>query len=573
MSTAPKHEVAFIQENQNKVEHSALFYLFQEVSKLDPPLHDSFLDTDPPSRWLNEVSKSRRFSHKRADDDEPSFRPPRGTCKYSLSCVLPYGPVKDASERGGDVPESDEPRCECGSSPWKVLSLINLHCERLLHQRDDEEDNSTSAPSNAGTSQSMATLAPHAPPNGVDGESEPLLPVCEGRENAAFAAAAEELRPDCSGVRQQLRFGVKDADESHGVRLQPAGETGPLTAEMQEDGPAVSLQLLCSYREEFSVNKQLEWNQERKDECFSAKADDSDVLFLEKETQNSSTRLKTQMTFSSGYNACTDQSKLDHNANITLSAELPCKPKLPPQSAALLSSQTTPLIFNSAESCRSPPGQDEEFPASTPKCSHTSTDDTHPAADQPKSSSRHISLTTSPPEQNEEADPPPPARQGRSKTRRKQAHPSRSGDIQDPDFQGVTFRIDAALDDTREQCRLLITSKYSKELGRGVRKPKQRTRTSQKSLKASSSDEENDLTAAVLKNKVCASCCTRKTPMWRDAEDGTPLCNACGIRYKKYRVRCVKCWHIPRKEGNSNSRCLKCGNFVKLTSAQRKHSS
>lgn len=29
---------------------------------------------------------------------------------------------------------------------------------------------------------------------------------------------------------------------------------------------------------------------------------------------------------------------------------------------------------------------------------------------------------------------------------------------------------------------------------------------------------------------MCASCCTRKTPMWRDAEDGTPLCNACGIR-------------------------------------------
>ncbi|KAG7236759.1 hypothetical protein INR49_029527 [Caranx melampygus] len=59
--------------------------------------------------------------------------------------------------------------------------------------------------------------------------------------------------------------------------------------------------------------------------------------------------------------------------------------------------------------------------------------------------------------------------------------------------------------------------------------------------------------------------------MWRDAEDGTPLCNACGIRYKKYRVRCVNCWHIPRKEGNSNSCCLKCGNSVRLTSAQRKH--
>ncbi|TMS23958.1 GATA-type zinc finger protein 1 [Larimichthys crocea] len=132
--------------------------------------------------------------------------------------------------------------------------------------------------------------------------------------------------------------------------------------------------------------------------------------------------------------------------------------------------------------------------------------------------------------------------------------------------------MDTELDDSREQCRLLITSKYSKELCKSVRKPRLRTRTSQKSLKTSSSDEESDPTTSVSKGKVCASCCTRKTPMWRDAEDGTPLCNACGIRYKKYRVRCVNCWHIPRKEGNSNSCCLKCGNFVRLTSAQRKHS-
>uniref|UniRef100_A0A3Q2FG80 Zinc finger GATA like protein 1 n=1 Tax=Cyprinodon variegatus TaxID=28743 RepID=A0A3Q2FG80_CYPVA len=70
-----------------------------------------------------------------------------------------------------------------------------------------------------------------------------------------------------------------------------------------------------------------------------------------------------------------------------------------------------------------------------------------------------------------------------------------------------------------------------------------------------------------IEGKICASCCTRKTPMWRDAEDGTPLCNACGIRYKKYRVRCVKCWLIPRKEGNSSLLCMRCGNCVKLTSS------
>ncbi|WAR22697.1 ZGLP1-like protein [Mya arenaria] len=32
--------------------------------------------------------------------------------------------------------------------------------------------------------------------------------------------------------------------------------------------------------------------------------------------------------------------------------------------------------------------------------------------------------------------------------------------------------------------------------------------------------------------KTCASCKTRRTPLWRDSEDGTPLCNACGIRTK-----------------------------------------
>lgn len=33
----------------------------------------------------------------------------------------------------------------------------------------------------------------------------------------------------------------------------------------------------------------------------------------------------------------------------------------------------------------------------------------------------------------------------------------------------------------------------------------------------------------------CASCRTQRTPLWRDAEDGTPLCNACGIRSAEWR--------------------------------------
>nr|XP_057943507.1 GATA-type zinc finger protein 1 isoform X2 [Doryrhamphus excisus] len=155
----------------------------------------------------------------------------------------------------------------------------------------------------------------------------------------------------------------------------------------------------------------------------------------------------------------------------------------------------------------------------------------------------------------------------RTRIPRKQPNPSRSVDIRNPHLQGVTFRIDAELDDSRENCRLLITSKYSKKPDKSARKPRTRTRTSEMT---SSSEEETNTTSRI---KMCASCCTRKTPMWRDAEDGTPLCNACGIRYKKYRVRCNNCWHIPRKESNSSSHCLKCGNFVRITSTQHKNTS
>ena len=69
--------------------------------------------------------------------------------------------------------------------------------------------------------------------------------------------------------------------------------------------------------------------------------------------------------------------------------------------------------------------------------------------------------------------------------------------------------------------------------------------------------------------RECASCGTKKTPLWRDAEDGTPLCNACGIRYKKYHVRCASCWYIPRKEEKSSVSCPTChGRFISTRRSQ-----
>uniref|UniRef100_A0A3Q3W437 GATA-type domain-containing protein n=1 Tax=Mola mola TaxID=94237 RepID=A0A3Q3W437_MOLML len=281
--------------------------------------------------------------------------------------------------------------------------------------------------------------------------------------------------------------------------------------------------------------------------------------------------LNNQLTCNSSVNASIPLLKpeqtLDCNANPIFIMH--------PLNSIVHSSQSVSTVF-SIEEGHSLPKHGDGIAAVQLEGTHTPIEQNNPPAEQCKSSSCNVetnplSSAASKPEprpvQNEEFAPSA-TQQRRNKTRRKQPHPSRSVDIQDPDFQGVTFRMDTELDDSREQCRLLITSKYSKELCKNVRKPRQRIRTSQKSLKTSSSDEENDLTGS---GKACASCCTRKTPMWRDAEDGTPLCNACGIRYKKYRVRCINCWHIPRKEGNSISRCFKCGNFVRLISAQCKH--
>ncbi|XP_075302059.1 GATA-type zinc finger protein 1 [Opisthocomus hoazin] len=75
---------------------------------------------------------------------------------------------------------------------------------------------------------------------------------------------------------------------------------------------------------------------------------------------------------------------------------------------------------------------------------------------------------------------------------------------------------------------------------------------------AGSSSEDDDAPLA-RGSKRCASCKTRRTPLWRAAENGTPLCNACGIRYKKYRVRCRRCWSIPGKSGTPRPRCPHCG--------------
>ena len=64
--------------------------------------------------------------------------------------------------------------------------------------------------------------------------------------------------------------------------------------------------------------------------------------------------------------------------------------------------------------------------------------------------------------------------------------------------------------------------------------------------------------------RCCASCSATKTPYWRDAwGENISLCNACGLRYAKFKKRCSLCHYVPRKEDKNGRCCSQCrGNWL-----------
>lgn len=59
--------------------------------------------------------------------------------------------------------------------------------------------------------------------------------------------------------------------------------------------------------------------------------------------------------------------------------------------------------------------------------------------------------------------------------------------------------------------------------------------------------------------RLCISCGATKTPYWREAwSSSVLLCNACGLRYSKFKRRCLDCSYVPRKEDKGSRVCTKC---------------
>ncbi|XP_066202719.1 GATA-type zinc finger protein 1 [Saccopteryx leptura] len=128
---------------------------------------------------------------------------------------------------------------------------------------------------------------------------------------------------------------------------------------------------------------------------------------------------------------------------------------------------------------------------------------------------------------------------------RKQSNPHRGAEKVDPQFEGVTLKFQIKPDSS-----LQIIPSYSLACS---------SRSQGPPTGPSGDPEANPGGSEALGPRCCASCRTQRTPLWRDAEDGTPLCNACGIRYKKYGTRCSSCWLVPRKNVQPKRLCGRCG--------------
>lgn len=162
------------------------------------------------------------------------------------------------------------------------------------------------------------------------------------------------------------------------------------------------------------------------------------------------------------------------------------------------------------------------------------------------------------------------------RTSRRKRRPYKSPSIDDPLFTGISFSYHLTADSglsCRFQLRNLspatrmrfwdsfVRGKGRDDAPRCCRNEEGRTSASF----AATAAEEMTATCAVRDHLPCSSCGSESTPLWRDRRTPSgrvlPLCNACGIRFRKNGQRCTRCGYIPRSretETDCHVSCPRC---------------
>lgn len=84
-------------------------------------------------------------------------------------------------------------------------------------------------------------------------------------------------------------------------------------------------------------------------------------------------------------------------------------------------------------------------------------------------------------------------------------------------------------------------------------------------FKARKPAQRSTAPSASRKPKQCACCGCTSTPLWRDMGKEMPLCNACGIRWKKYGIVCDVCQYVPCKQERENKNCKRCSAVLPMS--------
>lgn len=452
MSVGPGTHTALIQGNQSAAgpdpsQHSALFYLFQEVSKLASPIHNTFVDTDSPCPWLKDASLQGSFNAEIEEGEMCSF-------EISNDSGLPHQlshnqtNVTDQSQDSKTTPESH--------SPWKVLSLINLQCKRLLHHSDTEEyDPNLFMSSSALLIDQLSKEAAKVPDQEVGSNSSSSalsfkLSVLkyDKEEIASFVSADEAIIGTGVGSSPQVCVNERSEDsqsESTGIP-ETANDSSHFHHAEKED--------------KFSTNTQSDCNGKQAADSPSEEGPEhltsENVSKKPKPTPNEF--LHNQLTFGSNGEAVRILKKpeftLDCNANLSLPLEAARDPYL----QSLHVSQPTspsgahPWIISDQGLPAIEEGDPHQGVTGALPVQQISNTQTNPS----KFVESKLELGRGQQEDAAGATTQP----WRTKTPRKQPRPSRSVNIHDPDLQGVMFRMDPELDDSQERCRLHITSEY-----------------------------------------------------------------------------------------------------------------
>ncbi|XP_031419892.1 GATA-type zinc finger protein 1 isoform X2 [Clupea harengus] len=537
-----------IEAQDHKVSQSSILYFQLEASKLALPA---------------KVLHYAKSDEVKVPDETPEQRqsPPTTLCPPQF--------LGGKSGEGNSQPSfsglfSVLHTCQ-GSSPWEVMSLINQQCEKLLHsgKADEVEEDFTAL---ATDSPSKGFLYPSSNSNHAESEC---------RENST-SHTLNEIRETYSIVSDRGETGIVD-EEVHVAQIITIPDCAIKSPQVTNDGREDGQLNLTDHNYSFSVSTECRMQIPHQEEPMALLC--SEVKVVVSPCTESPPQSDQRPT-----SDCQVDHKLSHSLSRKGDELDPSPRSVMEPGPARAEEGGFKQSFGFALDCNNnikplspsqmmtpPTGREHTGPGISSATLELGLPAGQPG---PRHNSLHDQGVGERAEaQTGKAQTPAPAQtapqpnQWQSRTPRKQAHPSRSADPRNPNLQGVIFSMNTELDDSNNQCRLLITSNYRKELRK--RACRRRCRALRLPKEASSSEEESE-PCSRSKSKTCASCCTRKTPLWRDAEDGTPLCNACGIRYKKYRVRCTNCWHIPRKDGKSRSKCFKCGDVLRLTSHHKR---